>query len=106
AAKKEGGSAVRRTEESDRAAALAAAETQIRARAVLPSRRSPEHQATGKVPQPRPTVNPARDHIVELSARRSRTIGALERTKEYFPDALFQHPRDLSTTIPVRATGS
>src|SRR5205807_5904960 len=47
AAKKEGGSLVRRTEESDRIAALATAETQVRARAVLLGSSCPEHQATG-----------------------------------------------------------
>jgi hypothetical protein len=43
AAKKEGGSLVRGTEESDRPAALASAETQVRARAVLPGSGSSEH---------------------------------------------------------------
>src|SRR5437764_7459448 len=43
AAKKEGGSLVRRTEESDRIAALATAETQVRARAVLLGSSGPEH---------------------------------------------------------------
>src|SRR5207237_8309862 len=50
-AKKEGGSLVRRTEESDRIAALATAETQVRARAVLPGSGSSEHPATGALPQ-------------------------------------------------------
>ena len=51
AAKKEGGSLVRGTEESDRIAALASAETQIRAGTVLPGSGGPEHQATGALPE-------------------------------------------------------
>ena len=51
AAKKEGGSLVRGTEESDRIAALASAETQVRAGAVLPGSGGPEHQAVGALPQ-------------------------------------------------------
>src|SRR5579862_4670025 len=52
AAKKEGGSLVRGTEESDRIAALASAQTEVRAGAVLPGSGGPEHQTTGAVPQP------------------------------------------------------
>jgi hypothetical protein len=43
--KKEGGSPVRRTQESDRTASLAPAQTEVRAGAVLPGSRGPEHQA-------------------------------------------------------------
>ena len=50
-AEKESRGLVCRTEESDRVAALASAETQVRARAVLPGRGSSEHQATGALPQ-------------------------------------------------------
>jgi len=52
AAKKEGRSPVRGTEESYRTAAFASAQTQVRARAVLPGSGSSEHQATGALPQP------------------------------------------------------
>ena len=52
APKKEGGSLIRGTEESDRAAALAPAEIEVRAGAVLPGSGGPEHQATSAVPQP------------------------------------------------------
>ena len=51
AAKKEGGSLVRGTEESNRITALASAEIQVRARAVLPGSGSSEHQASGALPQ-------------------------------------------------------
>src|ERR1700690_1253073 len=52
AAKKEGGSLVRGTQESDRIAALASAKTEVRARAVLPGSGGPEHQAPRAVPLP------------------------------------------------------
>jgi transposase len=51
-AKKEGGGLVRGTEESNRIAPLASAQTQVRAGAVLPGSGGPEHQTTGAVPQP------------------------------------------------------
>jgi len=51
AGKKEGGSPVRGTQESDRIAPLAPAQTEVRAGAVLPGSGGPEHQATGAVPQ-------------------------------------------------------
>ena len=50
-AKKEGGSVIRRTEESHRATSLAPTPLEVRARAVLPGRGCPEHQATSAVPQ-------------------------------------------------------
>ena len=56
AAKKESGSPVRGTEESDRIASLAPAETEVRAGAVLPGSGGPEHQATGALPQPTDTL--------------------------------------------------
>ena len=65
AAKKEGGSLVRGTEESDRIAALASAETQVRARAVLPGSGSSEHQATGALPQSADNTGSAGHHLVE-----------------------------------------
>ena len=52
ATKKEGGSLVRGTQEPDRAASLALAQTEVRAGAVLPGSGCPEHQAPGAVPQP------------------------------------------------------
>src|SRR5690242_18109178 len=52
APKKEGGSLVRRTEESDRIAALASTQTEVRAGTVLPGSGGPEHQTIGAVPQP------------------------------------------------------
>ena len=55
AAKKEGGSLVRGTEESDRTASPAPAPIEVRARAVLPGSGSAEHQATGALPQPTKT---------------------------------------------------
>src|SRR6202142_3209847 len=65
AAKKEGGSLICGTEESDRIAALASAETQVCARAVLPSSGSSEHQATGALPQSADNPGSAGHHLVE-----------------------------------------
>jgi hypothetical protein len=45
-------SPVRGTQESDRIASLARAQTEVRAGAVLPGSRGPEHQAASAVPQP------------------------------------------------------
>src|SRR5207249_7409699 len=65
AAKKEGGSLVRGTEESDRIATLASAETQVRTRAVLPGSGSSEHQATGALPQSADNTGSAGHDLVE-----------------------------------------
>src|SRR5207245_8462800 len=52
AGKKEGGSPVRGTQESDRIAPLAPAPTEVRAGAILPRSSGAEHQAANAVPQP------------------------------------------------------
>jgi hypothetical protein len=49
--RKKCGSPVRGTEESDRTASLAPAQTEVRAGAVLPGSRGPEHQAASAVLQ-------------------------------------------------------
>jgi hypothetical protein len=66
AAKKEGGSLIRGTQESDWAAALAPAEIEVRAGAVLPGSGGPEHQATRAVPQPTDNTCSASHHLAEL----------------------------------------
>ena len=66
AAKKEGGSLVRGTQESDRTASLAPAEIEVRAGAVLPGSGGPEHQATRAVPQPTDNNCSASHHLAEL----------------------------------------
>ena len=65
AAKKEGGSFVRGTEESDRAAPLAPAEVEIREGAVLRGSGGPEHQAASAVPEPTDTAGSASHHIAQ-----------------------------------------
>ena len=65
AAKKEGGSFVRGTEESDRAAPLAPAEVEIREGAVLRGSGGPEHQAASAVPQPTDTAGSASHHLAQ-----------------------------------------
>src|SRR5260370_12312036 len=72
AAKKEGGSLVRGTEESDRIAALASAQTQVRARAVLPGSGSSEHQATSALPQSADNTGSAGHHLVEPTQENRR----------------------------------
>src|SRR6202142_1364156 len=65
AAQKEGRSVVRGTQESDRPASLAPAETEVRARAVLPGSGGPEHQTACALPQPTDNPGSARHHLVE-----------------------------------------
>jgi transposase len=65
AAKKEGGSPVRRTEESDRAAPLAPAQTEVRARAVPPGSGSSNYQAIGAVPQSADNTGSAGHHLIK-----------------------------------------
>src|SRR5947208_9088804 len=61
AAKKEGGSAVRRTQESDRTSSPTPAEIKVRSRAILPGSGRPEHQTTVPLPQPSTQVDAARE---------------------------------------------
>src|SRR6201988_2347355 len=63
---KEGGSLVRGTEESDRIAAFASAENQVRARAVLPGSGSSEPQATGALPQPTDNADYGNRRLAEV----------------------------------------
>jgi len=60
ATKKESGSSIRGTEESNRITASASAEIEVRTGTVFPGCDSPEHQATGTVPQPNNTWSCAR----------------------------------------------
>ena len=80
AAKKEGGSLVRGTEESDRIAALASAETQVRARAVLPRSGCSEHQAISTVPQSADNIGSTHCHLVERRLENRRRMLADEKT--------------------------
>jgi hypothetical protein len=65
-AKKEGGNVVRGTEESDRAAALAPAQTEVRAGAVLLSGGRTEHQTPSTVPQPTDKAGSISHRVAEL----------------------------------------
>src|SRR5579863_218830 len=89
AAKKEGGGLVRGTEESDRIAALASAETQVRARAVLPGSGGSEHQATGALPQSADSTGLAGRHLVEPKQKLGDGMLADENLSV---EGLFQHP--------------
>jgi hypothetical protein len=91
ATKKEGGSLVRGTKESDRAASLAPAEIEVRAGAVLPGSGGPEHQATSAVPQPTDNTGSASHQLAELGEEK---FGKHKLAAEkIFCDVLFQHPR-------------
>src|SRR5450631_464885 len=87
-AEEKSGSLVRRTEESDRAASLALAETEVRAGAVLPGSGSPEHQATRAVPQPTDNPSSASHHLAELREETRQALLAAEKTEK---DALLTH---------------
>src|SRR5260370_9101028 len=69
AGKKKGGSPVRGTQESDRIASLAPAQTEVRAGAVLPGSRGPEHQAASAVPQPTDNTYYGNSHLAEVSGK-------------------------------------
>ena len=71
AAKKEGGSPVRGTQESDRIASLAPTQTEVRAGAVLPGSGGPEHQATGAVPQPTDNSHSGSCHVALVRSKNS-----------------------------------
>src|SRR5215831_576970 len=89
AAKKEGGSLVRRTEESDRIASLTPAQTEVRSGAVLPSCGSTELEAPGAVPQP--THKTCSSYRLE---KRGRKLGRVRsQSKRSFAGLLFQHAR-------------
>jgi hypothetical protein len=88
---KEGGSLVRGTKESDRAASLAPAEIEVRTGAVLPDSGGPEHQATSAVPQPTDNTGSASHQLAE---RGEEKLGRHKLAAEkIFCDVLFQHPR-------------
>jgi hypothetical protein len=93
AAKKEGGGLVRGTEESDRIAALASAETQVRARAVLPGSGGSEHQATGALPQSADSTGLAGRHLVEPKQKLGDGMLADENLSV---EGLFQHPQAIT----------
>jgi len=91
AAKKEGGSLVRGTEESGRASSRAPAQAEIRAGAILPGRGGPEHQATGPVPEPIDNTGSARHRLAELTEEK---LARGTRSREDIPlTGLFQQPR-------------
>jgi len=89
-AKKEGGSLVRGTEGSDWTAVLASAETQVRARAVLPGSRRSEHHATGALPQSADNTCSTGHHLVER--RQNKPATACFQMKRRSVEGLFRHP--------------
>ena len=97
AAKKEGGSLVRGTQESDRAAPLALTTHEVRSGAVLLGSSGAEHQATGALPQPTDNTGSASHQLAE---RGEEKLGRHKLAAEkIFCDVLFQHPRLFTSTI-------
>ena len=90
AAKKEGGSLVRGTQESDRIASLAPAEIEVRAGAVLPGSGGPEHQATGALPQPTDNTHSGSRLLAEVE--RKNSIAAIIAAKSSFRSRTFSTP--------------
>src|SRR2546428_13996846 len=83
AGKKEGGSPVRGTQESDRIASLAPAQTEVRAGAVLPGSRGSEHQAASAVPQPTDNTYYGSCHLAEV--KKEKLDGSDNRSQKYIP---------------------
>ena len=91
AAKKEGGSLVRGTQESDRTTSPAVTPDEVRAGAVLPRGSCPEHQTTGALPQSSDDTCSASHRLAE---QREEKLGSGTRSwKRRSADVLFQHPR-------------
>ena len=90
AGKKEGGSLVRGTQESDRVASLASAETEVRAGAVLPGGRCPEPQATSPLPQP--TDNTHDGSGLLAGVRRKTSAAAIIAAGKTFRSRTFSTP--------------
>src|SRR4051812_16578944 len=98
-AKKEGGSLVRGTEESDRIAALASAQTEVRAGAVLPGSGGPEHQTTGAVPQQTDNTYYGSRRLAEVEWN---TWNATIRPEEFLPIADFFNTHGMLRQLRVR----
>src|SRR5439155_3202443 len=96
AAKKEGGSTVRGTQESDRTSSPASAEIKVCSRAVLHGSGCAKHQAIDPLSQPRNRTDLGYDIVATSPDNNSST-----RTKiAFFSDSLFQHPRLISSIEP------
>jgi len=93
-ATKEGGSIIRGTQESARAASLAPAQIEVRARAVLPGS-GPEHQATGPIPQFIHNTHCGSCFLTKGEEKLGRDPWQPKRHSQH---GLFQDPRLITTT--------
>jgi hypothetical protein len=94
AAKKEGGSLVRGTQESDRTAPPAVTPDEVRAGAVFPGSGCAEHQATGAVPQLTDNTHCGSCLLAEVRERPRRPRSW--QPKRHSDHGLFQHPQALT----------
>ena len=91
------------TQESDRIASLAPAQTEVRAGAVLPGSRGSEYQAARAVPQP--TDNTYYGSCLLAEVRRKTRPPQSSQPKKHSDYGLFQHPHLLSTVdVPALPT--
>ena len=97
AAKKEGGSAVRGTQEPDRTTPAAFAQNEVRSRAVLPGSGCPKHQAAGPLPQP--TDNPHCGSRLLAEVRRKTRSQRPSRPESTFRSRTFSTPTGVSTSL-------
>src|SRR6266568_449854 len=86
---------VRRTQESDRIASLAPAQTEVRAGAVFPGSCGPEHQAASAVPQPTNNTYYGSCHLAEVE--RKHSMAAIIAAKSSFRSRTFSTPTGLNT---------
>ena len=98
ATEKEGRSLIRGTEESDRTAPLAPAQTQVRAGAVLPRSIRTEPQALGAVPPPTGNARPTRHHLTER--QEDKAPWASLQMKDILLRDFFNTHRRLHSTPP------
>jgi len=98
AGKKEGGSPVRGTQESARTTALAPAETEVRAGAVLPGGGGPEHQAACAVPQSTDDTYYGSCRLAEV--RRKNSTAAMIAAQSTFRSRTFSTPTPHITHNP------
>src|SRR5947208_8082666 len=101
AAKKEGGSAVRGTQESDRTSSPTPAEIKICSRAVLHGSSYTKHQAISPLPPPRNRTDVGYNIVATSLEKQSSQLEYSRPRQHSFPTCLFQHPR-LFTTVALR----
>src|SRR2546421_1754767 len=102
AAKKEGGSAVRGTQESDRTSSPTPAEIKICSRAVLHGSGCAKHQAIGPLPPPRNRTDVGYNIVATSLEKQSSQLEYSRPRQHSFPTCLFQHPQSLTLTRHTR----